>query len=261
MFFSGNKPNISFREFKSYGPHDLDEILSEARSSKVGKSEASVKVKPYGKNTQAQQDEHAKRSVDHGDAADDLEKAAKHVHPDHAKELKSLAKLHREASQSQNKASESWNVYNSSDKNRRENKAVAKDSAEAADRATNIASSPNTFKRTKEEPEAPKKPGFIDSYRIMRQGTAEQHRNSANEHAKAAEALRKAATRVTAPEHTERLQAMANAHSAAADAHSAAAEAHDKYHKSGAIGSGTRHRDAISKTKIAEHLTNVANSQ
>lgn len=260
MFFSGNKPNISFREFKSYGPHDLDEILSEARSSKVGKPEASIKVKPYGTTTEQHQNEHAKRSMDHNTAADALEAAAKNVHPDHAKELNRLATVHREAAKAHNKASESWNVYNSSDKNRRDNKAAAKEATEAADRATNIASSPTAFNRTKDEPKAPKKPGFVESYRIMRPGTADQHRASAKEHSAAAAALSRAAGHVTAPEHTERLQAMANAHGAAAEAHTSAAEAHDKYHKSGMIGSGSNHRDAIEKTTKANLRTIEANS-
>lgn len=261
MFFSGNKPNISFREFKSYGPHDLDEILSESRSKSPGKDPDKVKANIYGNTDQSRQENHAKRFMDHNTAADALEAAAKNVHPDHAKELNRLAAVHREAAKAHNKATEAWNVYNSSDKNRRDNKAAAKEATEAADRATNIASSPTAFNRTKDEPETPKKPGFVESYRIMRPGTADQHRASAKDHSAAAAALSRAAGHVTAPEHTERLQAMANAHAAAAEAHTSAAEAHDKYHKSGMIGSGSKHRDAIAKTTNAEHLTKVANSQ
>lgn len=261
MFFSGNKPNISFREFKSYGPHDLDEILSEARLKNPGKDPDKVKSNIYGKTDAARQKEHINRSLEHSDAADALEEAASLVHPDHAKELNRLATVHREAAKAHKKASDAWDNYNSSDKNRRDNKAAAKEATEAADRATNIASSPSAFNRTKEEPEAPKKPGFVESYRIMRPGTADQHRTSAKEHSAAAEALNRAAGHVTAPEHTERLQAMANAHAAAAEAHTAAAEAHDKYHKSGAIGSGSRHRAAVTKTTEAERLTNAANRQ
>ena len=261
MFFSGNKPNISFREFKSYGPHDLDEILSEARSKSPGKDPDKVKVNLYGNTDQSRQENHAKRFIDHNTAADALEAAAKNVHPDHAKELNRLATVHREAAKAHKKASDAWDTYNSSDRNRRDNKAAAKEATEAADRATNIASSPTAFNRTKDEPEAPNKPGFVDSYRTMRQGRADQHRAAAGDHSAAASALSRAAGHVTAPEHTERLQAMANAHAAAAEAHTSAAEAHDKYHKSGMVGSGTIQRRAIKETTNAEHLTNVANSQ
>ena len=260
MSFLGNKPNISFREFKSYGPHDLDEILSEART-KVS-SEDKVKVSPYGSTPEQHQSEHARREKDHNEAADALESASRNVHPDHAKDLKRLAKLHREAAKAHGKAKESWSSYNSSQKNRRDNKATAKAASESATTSTNIASSPHAFsKKDSQQIEASKKPGFIESFKIMRKGKADIHRSAAIDHEAAHKSLKKAAGLATAPEHSERLSAMSEAHKNAAKAHLEAAKAHDEYHASGLAGSGSKHRAAVSKTTNAEHLTRIANEQ
>jgi hypothetical protein len=137
MWIKMSKPGISFREFKSYGPHDLEDIILEA-----ARKSAEDKFKPKApKVGGAAARHHGATAMEHEKSAHHLEQAAGYVtSTEHHEQLKRMAAAYKEAGRAHRAAETAHNEY--------ENKGMvgsgqrrkdAKRSTEEADRATQIA--------------------------------------------------------------------------------------------------------------------------
>lgn len=112
MFFSGNKPSISFKEFKSYGPHDLESIVSEA-VKKSAEEKAFDKFKPKLPAKEKMANYHRQAGQEHAKAHHHLTQAAGYVPSESQREhLLSLAKVHKEAADAHEAAATAHDEYN-----------------------------------------------------------------------------------------------------------------------------------------------------
>lgn len=252
---SSDKPFMSFREYKSYGPYDLEEILYEKAKMSVEDKLVNRPVKLSPEDTER---EHIRKSMDHAEAASALIAASKFLHPSQSKELEKLAKAHQAASRSNRKAGDAWSTYNSSAKGKKlQNRRVAKDSSETADSYTTFATSREAFSSSRVggnvEKEDPIAPGMRE-----RDSAEEHHRSEEEDHRTAAAHLKKAAGLVTSPDHHERLMSMANSYEKAANAHKEAADAHKEFSSGGWLGSSGRARQAKAATEQAMEHSHIA---
>jgi len=144
MFFSGNKPSISFKEFKSYGPYELDDIITEAaKKSAEERAIQKFKVKLPPKERMASY--HRQAGQEHAKAHHHLTQAAGYVPSESQREhLLSLAKVHKEAADAHESAATAHDEYNNkglvgSGQRRRD----AKRATEEAHRLSEIANEHN----------------------------------------------------------------------------------------------------------------------